>query len=169
MADILNSMAIAVFNGHGAEPTNLQVQPEPSPPRLCPRNNGLDFSQTSSSVKMVVFWICIPMLLLNICLFLAMVVYMCTRATRIIKANILTQCQFCLLTLISLVSTVLLGLFAFSTRHFILGENPDRTHVTKKMTRVGMFLFGECASGARFCYGSLSFLVGLSAYVIGYR
>jgi len=37
------------------------------------------------------------------------------------------------------------------------------------MSSVGEFLFSYCAYGARFCYGTLSFFVGISTLLIGFR
>lgn len=37
------------------------------------------------------------------------------------------------------------------------------------MSLIGQFLYDNCAYGARLSYGTLSFFVGVSAYLIGFR
>lgn len=122
----------------------------------------MDFSRVPDTLQTAVYWITIPMISLDMLLLAAMLRNnLKTRCKRAKRASLLTKVQFVILYIAVLMQIVQLAMYNVTTSDFAFetetGEAP------------AIFMFANCALGARFLYGIGIYFITLSAFLIGYR
>jgi hypothetical protein len=112
-----NPVLSSDFNAMSWEEENYffkQLPPQPDPPvnktMLCMKPS-LDFHDATGTMKRMVFWFTIPLMVISFCVLMVMVCYNCARITKFRRASNLTKAVFILLYLINVLCLAQLVFF----------------------------------------------------------